>query len=128
MFALSSQYALFMRKYKVTGHENLSGLLSLLGIFQPLQCLCQSNQQDISPNDEMILIGTNTDNEIKVILALGKYIYTPVWSPAGDWIAFMSGPKGDRDIYLVRSNGTGLINVTQSPIEEYAPAWRVILP
>ena len=51
-----------------------------------------------------------------------------VWSPIGNWIAFTSNVEGNYDIYLIRSDGTGLTRVTKSNVDEYAPAWRILSP
>lgn len=48
------------------------------------------------------------------------------WSPAGDRIAFVRTPArgGDREIYSLKPNGTGLTNLTQDPTNfDLAPAW-----
>jgi Tol biopolymer transport system component len=51
-----------------------------------------------------------------------------VWSPIGDWIAFTSKVEGNYNIYIIRSDGTGLTRVTESSIDEFAPAWRILSP
>lgn len=48
---------------------------------------------------------------------------TPVWSPDGQRVAFVSQRDGDREIYLVNADGTGLVNLTQHPSEDWTPAW-----
>ena len=48
---------------------------------------------------------------------------TPVWSPDGQRIAFVSQRDGNRDIYLINASGTGLMNLTQHPSEDWTPAW-----
>lgn len=47
----------------------------------------------------------------------------PVWSPNGKWIAFAGSSGYKTDIFLVKSNGTGLRNLTlHSSINTY-PGW-----
>jgi TolB protein len=54
---------------------------------------------------------------------------TPVWSPDGRRLAFVSQRDGNREIYLLASdtltstNSTGLMNITQHPAEDWTPAW-----
>ncbi len=50
---------------------------------------------------------------------------SPCWSPDGSFIAFdSSGPRGGRDIYIVRPDGTGFMNLTNALSDDSAPAWR----
>ncbi len=55
----------------------------------------------------------------------------PAWSPDGSKIAFASvrafswlrAPGANDDIYLMNPDGTGVIRLTDSPVEETWPAW-----
>jgi len=47
----------------------------------------------------------------------------PVWSPDGSRIAFDSNRDGDWDIHVVDADGSGLVNLTQSPGWDGQPAW-----
>jgi TolB protein len=50
----------------------------------------------------------------------------PVWSPDGDRIAYASNKNGNWDVYLMKSDGTSLVNVTTgSTADETAPAWSL---
>jgi TolB protein len=54
---------------------------------------------------------------------------TPVWSPDGRRIAFVSQRDGNREVYLVSADSLtgagsiGPLNITQHPAEDWAPAW-----
>lgn len=51
-------------------------------------------------------------------------VFTPNWSPDGAHIAFsMWDSLGNRDIYLVESDGTGLIKLIATPEDDRYPAW-----
>jgi TolB protein len=50
---------------------------------------------------------------------------TPSWSPDGEWILFATEDDGDRDIYRIRPDGSGLENLTIDwSGTELMPAWR----
>jgi serine/threonine protein kinase len=50
---------------------------------------------------------------------------TPSWSPDGEWILFATEDDGDRDIYRIRPDGSGLENLTTDwPGTELMPTWR----
>jgi len=48
----------------------------------------------------------------------------PIWSPDGNRIAFTGSRQGfSYEIYVVNIDGSGLLNVTNNPQEDFAPAW-----
>jgi serine/threonine protein kinase/Tol biopolymer transport system component len=48
----------------------------------------------------------------------------PRWSPDGQWIAFLSDRSGKYEIWKVRPDGTGLVQMTHEPGREViAPVW-----
>lgn len=47
----------------------------------------------------------------------------PVWSPDGQWIAFVSQRDGNREIYVMDSAGQNPVNLTQHPSDDWTPAW-----
>ena len=46
----------------------------------------------------------------------------PSWGPADSMLAFEGGPV-NTDIWLVRPDGSGLVNITDSTSMDFAPAW-----
>jgi TolB protein len=49
---------------------------------------------------------------------------SPTWSPDGEWIAFISSnPESYGDIWVIRPDGSGLAQLTNSPEWEYRPVW-----
>lgn len=64
--------------------------------------------------------GTNVRN---VTQETGTYNENPVWSPDGSMIAFWSDRTGNREIYYMRLDGTGLTNLTNNPAEDENPTW-----
>lgn len=49
--------------------------------------------------------------------------FAPAWSPDGLWIAFTTDRDGYLEIYAVRTDGTGLRNLTRSRTDDYSPSW-----
>jgi len=56
------------------------------------------------------------------LTTLGEDI-TPVWSPTGDTLAFVSTHDGNADIYTIGRDGSGVRRLTSTPSTEYAPVW-----
>jgi Tol biopolymer transport system component len=49
--------------------------------------------------------------------------HSPVWSPDGGTIAFVSNRDGNAEIYLMATDGRGQTNLTENPADDYDPAW-----
>lgn len=69
-------------------------------------------------------------SQLKELAARNDGIGPPVWSPAGEWIAFTAVPGswGKRGtllaIYVVRADGSGLRQITKMAGEHREPAWQ----
>jgi Tol biopolymer transport system component len=47
----------------------------------------------------------------------------PAWSPNGQAIAFTSDRDGNSEIYVMNADGSGEQNVSESPLDDFSPAW-----
>ena len=56
------------------------------------------------------------------LLRLSGALFSPDVSPDGQWIAFRS-LGGQEDLFLVRSDGTGLRKLTDDPDRDRGPSW-----
>jgi TolB protein len=54
----------------------------------------------------------------------GIFGESPIWSPDGTRIAFTGSRQGfSYEIHVVNLDGSGLVNVSNNPQEDFAPAW-----
>ena len=49
--------------------------------------------------------------------------FRPIWSPDGTKIAFFTNRDGNREIYVMNSDGTEQINLSNHPLSDYEPQW-----
>lgn len=49
--------------------------------------------------------------------------WSPAWAATPEWLAFVSNRDGNQEIYVL--NGENQINVTNTPGDDYDPAWFV---
>jgi hypothetical protein len=50
----------------------------------------------------------------------------PVWSPDGSRLAFLGNTDGEKELYVVNSDGSGLLRLTDAPTNDlggYSPTW-----
>ena len=67
---------------------------------------------------------------IEIVSDSLKSAFYPSWSPDGEWIVFSGRASKSVDLYIVRVDGTGLRQVTDTPMgqwEEFAD-WTAATP
>ncbi len=108
-----------------TNADNFTHILGL--------SLSNDGQQIAFVGDTWPITGTETtdiyltDREGNNILNITEekgLNFAPVWSPNGDWIAFESNRTGDYEIYVIKPDGKGLMQITNN--NSSYPAWRVL--
>jgi Tol biopolymer transport system component len=48
----------------------------------------------------------------------------PAWAPDSQWLVFNSARDGNAEVYLMRFNGQGQVNLTNAPGRDLDPAWQ----
>src|SRR5262245_31366849 len=71
----------------------------------------------VFPNDGQIglFIAARDGSGERPLVAAGNVDYDPVWAPGGQSVVFTSDRNGSADLYRVRTDGTGLERLTDSP-------------
>jgi Tol biopolymer transport system component len=52
-----------------------------------------------------------------------EYDCCAAWNPTGEWIVFESDRSGNRDLYRIRPDGTGLAQITRHPASDRGAVW-----
>lgn len=52
-----------------------------------------------------------------------RYDVSPVYSPDGSRIAFASNADGNWEIYMMNSDGSGMLRLTRDPADDNSPSW-----
>ena len=74
--------------------------------------------------EELIVFDLETNTATQVFHhAWDNGLRDPAWSPGGSQIAFTIKHEHQRDIYVIKADGTGLRQLTKHPSDDYAPAW-----
>lgn len=55
--------------------------------------------------------------------SFGHYVNAPTWSPDGTQLVFDSDRSGNREIWVVNADGTGLRNLTDDAATDMEPTW-----
>jgi TolB protein len=64
------------------------------------------------------------DLQIVRVLNTGADAFAPAWSPDGKRIAFIGDRDGNDQLYVMRTDGTGIVRLTKGQADKEAPAWR----
>jgi len=77
--------------------------------------------------DNIYITNVNDITEINLISDMHNSL-GPRWSTLNNWIAFYSDQSGNYDVYIIKPDGSNLINITQQPENDVQPAWRLVNP
>ena len=73
---------------------------------------------------ERLIVESGDLSLLEPVDTLWPPLTPPVWSPDGEWIAYMQRtPEEETDLYVVAASGGDPVQVTDLPGIEYAVAW-----
>jgi Tol biopolymer transport system component len=72
--------------------------------------------------DVYVIDVDNPDEEVRLTWHAAQD-YAPAWSPDGRWIAFSTDRSGNFDLYLAAPDGSGVLPLVTSDLDEYFPSW-----
>ena len=76
-----------------------------------------------SSGGDIILVDLD-GNVLETIQEPSAFLFGPVWSPDGEWIAFSRGTSGPfADVFISRVDGADRWQVTETPANEIAVDW-----
>jgi len=90
-----------------------------------LYILCVRGK-DNPDKSSLVMIKIDSGEVYNITMESQNYQLSPSWSPVGNWIAFSSDYDGNYNIYLIKSDGTNLIEITKAISDDFSPSWRVI--
>ncbi len=73
--------------------------------------------------DWLIYMMNADGSDVTAISPQGADDNSPIWSPNGQQVAFVSRRDGNREIYVMDADGQNTVNVTRHPADDWTPAW-----
>jgi TolB protein len=69
------------------------------------------------------VMDSDGSNRARLTEGQAGFLAAPSWSPDGSQIAFVSDREGEPDIWVMNSDGSKPVNVTQHEAKDHSPAW-----
>jgi Tol biopolymer transport system component len=69
------------------------------------------------------VMDSDGSNRVRLVEGQAGFLAAPSWSPDGSQIAFVSDVEGEPDIWVMGSDGSSLVNLTEHEAKDHSPAW-----
>jgi Tol biopolymer transport system component len=69
------------------------------------------------------VMDSDGSNRVRLVEGQAGFLAAPSWSPDGSQIAFVSDVDGETDIWVMSSDGSSLVNLTEHEAKDHSPAW-----
>jgi TolB protein len=79
--------------------------------------------REVNQNWRIYVMDADGSNELVLTPAGPDDDTSPVWSPEGRKIAFVSKRDGNRELYVMDVDGQNPVNITRHPADDWTPAW-----
>jgi Tol biopolymer transport system component len=82
--------------------------------------------QSREPEDRrwyVYVMDSDGGNRLRLIEGQSGFLSAPAWSPDGTQIAFVSDRGGSPDVWVMNSDGSEAVNITNEEAKDHSPAW-----
>jgi len=120
-----ADFAIWQMSATGTGERSLISLPGIEGepSFSPTGKRIAFSWQTNGLNDDIYVINADGTGTPARVTNDPAFDFTPVWSPDGRSIAFLSDRDGDQDVYVLRVGGGGPFQVTRNSIRDVQLEW-----
>jgi TolB protein len=74
--------------------------------------------------DEIHTMNSNGSKQTRLTFSGAPSDNSPVFSPSGHKIALHTNRVGNFEVYEMRTDGTGPVNLTDDPAGDFTPDWQ----